>query len=184
MNYIVLGALLGLILGIGAAGVAETLQPTLVGGDTLAGELDTALLGTLAGDTSAAEVTDVGARLRLAAEAADVRNVAMVTAGGVNGDGVAASLNAADASHAGNGNGHGADLRIGNFDPQNPPFNNGSRSGLVLVSPTALKKTELNDIEHLLQASRLPLLGVITYTAPNRHLRRGAEAPIDKRVAS
>jgi hypothetical protein len=54
----------------------------------------------------------------------------------------------------------------------------------VLVSPTALKKTELNDIEHLLQASRLPLLGVITYTAPNRHLRRGAEAPIDKRVAS
>jgi capsular polysaccharide biosynthesis protein len=184
MNYIVLGALLGLILGIGAAGVAETLQPTLVGGDTLAGELDTALLGTLADDTSAAEVTDVGARLRLAAEAADVRNVAMVTAGGVNGDGVAASLNAADASHAGNGNGHGADLRIGNFDPQNPPFNNGSRSGLVLVSPTALKKTELNDIEHLLQASRLPLLGVITYTAPNRHLRRGAEAPIDKRVAS
>jgi uncharacterized protein involved in exopolysaccharide biosynthesis len=184
MNYIVLGALLGLILGIGAAGVAETLQPTLVGGDTLAGELDTALLGTLAGDTSAAEVTDVGARLRLAAEAADVRNVAMVTAGGVNVDGVAASLSAADASHAGNGNGHGADLRIDNFDPQNPPFNNGSRSGLVLVSPTALKKAELNDIEHLLQASRLPLLGVITYTAPNRHVRRGAKPQIDKKVTT
>jgi hypothetical protein len=184
LNYIVLGALLGLILGIGAAGVAETLQPTLVGGDTLAGELNTALLGTLASDMSATDVTDVGARLRLAAEAADVRNVAMVTAGGVDVDGVAASLSAADASHAGNGNGHGAALRIGNFDSQNPPFNNGSRSGLVLVSPTALKKTELNDIEHLLQASRLPLLGVITYTAPNRHLRRGAEAPIDKRVTT
>jgi hypothetical protein len=183
MNYLVLGALLGLILGIAAAGVAETLQPTLVGGDTLAGELNTALLGTLASNTSAADVTDVGARLRLAAEAADVRNVAMVTAGGVDVDGVAASLSAADA-HAPNGNGHGAALQIGNFDSQNPPFNNGSRSGLVLVSPTALKKTELNDIEHLLQASRLPLLGVITYTAPNRHLRRGAEAPIDKRVAS
>ena len=177
MSYLVLGALLGLILGLGAAAFTETLQPTLVGGDTLAGELNTALLGTFASDTAAADATEVGARLRLAAEAADVHNVAMVTAGpGVDVDDVAASLNAADASHARSGNGHGPGLRIGNFDAQNPPFNNGSRSGLVLVSPTALKKNELADIEHLLQASRLPLLGVITYAGPNRHLRRGATA--------
>src|SRR5919197_4798081 len=41
--YLVLGALLGLIFGIGLAGLVETLRPTVVGGDTLAGELDAAL---------------------------------------------------------------------------------------------------------------------------------------------
>jgi capsular polysaccharide biosynthesis protein len=190
MVYIVLGALLGLILGLAAAGLIETLRPTLVGGDTLAGELNTALLGTLAHDRAPAVATDVGARLRLAAEAAKVRNVTMVTAGpGVDLSDLADSLNASAAAEKpkvnGRSSGHSHALRIGSFDPENPPFNNGSRTGLVLVSPSALKKTELSDVEHLLQASQLPLLGVITYRTQERDLRRGLKSQIDglKRAA-
>src|SRR6266542_3581435 len=169
--YVVLGALLGLILGIGVAALIESVRPTLVGGDTLADELDAALLGTLEPHAAPSAAIGVSARLRLAAEAARVRNVALVAAGPVvDLDGLAESLKASAAAEAlqANGNGAGAypaPLRIASFDAEHPPFSNGSRSGLVLVSPTALKKDELSDVAHLVQASRLPLLGVITYDA-------------------
>jgi uncharacterized protein involved in exopolysaccharide biosynthesis len=169
--YVVLGALLGLILGVGVAALIESIRPTLVGGDTLADELDAALLGTLQPHAASPTAIEVSARLRLAAEAARVRNVALVAAGPrVDLDGLAESLTASAAAEAlqANGNGVGAypaPLRIASFDAEHPPFNNGSRSALVLVSPSALKKTELSDVAHLLQASRLPLLGVITYDA-------------------
>src|SRR6478609_284743 len=45
LQDLVLGALLGLVLGIGSAGLIETVRPTFVGGDVLARELDTPLLG-------------------------------------------------------------------------------------------------------------------------------------------
>ena len=37
------------------------------------------------------------------------------------------------------------------------------RHGIVLVSPNAVKRSELADVSALLKVSRLPLLGVITY---------------------
>jgi capsular polysaccharide biosynthesis protein len=189
--YVVLGALLGLILGIGVAALIESVRPTLVGGDTLADELDAALLGTLEPHPAPAAAIGVSARLRLAAEAARVRNVALVAAGPmVDLDGLADSLKASAEVEAlqANGNGAGAypaPLRIASFNAEHPPFNNGSRSGLVLVSPTALKKTELSDVAHLLQASRLPLLGVITYDAAKGERGRGMRNQFDqlKRMA-
>jgi capsular polysaccharide biosynthesis protein len=186
LAYVILGALLGLILGIGVAAFIETVRPTLVGGDTLADELDAALLGTLDPHAAPATAIDVSARLRLAAEAARVRNVTLVAAGPrVDLDGLADSLKASAAAEAlqTNGNGVGAypaPLRIASFDAEHPPFNNGSRSGLVLVSPTALKKTDLSDVAHLLQASRLPLLGVITYDATKGERGRGARTPFEQ----
>ena len=181
--YLVLGALLGLIFGIGLAGLVETLRPTVVGGDTLAGELDAALLGTF--DARAGEATAIGiaARLRLAAEAADVGNVALVAADSdVDVESVAESLTtsvAAQVLHAnGNGgaNGQPGGLRIAPFSAQDPPSNNGRRSGIVLVSPRALKKSQLNDAAYLLKASRLPLLGVIAYTSPKGRIGRGGKS--------
>lgn len=171
--YLVLGAVLGLILGIGAAAFIEAVRPTLVGGDTLAGELNAALLGRIEPDAKPGTAIDVTARLRLAAEAARVRNVALVAAGPkVDLDELAESLKtsaAVEALTSGNGAGIGhSSLKIASFDAEHPPFNNGTRSGIVLVSPPALKKDELNDVEHLLQASRLPLLGVITYPQAHR----------------
>ena len=79
---IVLGGILGLILGIGIAGLLEMIRPTLVGGDALAAELKTQLLGTLAHDpwveASPRELAGVAIRLRFAAEAAGVSNVGML----------------------------------------------------------------------------------------------------------
>jgi capsular polysaccharide biosynthesis protein len=184
--YIVLGLLLGLIGGIGLAGLRETIQPTVVGGDTLAGELDAALLGTFDSRAASANATEIGARLRLAAEAADVGNVALVAAGeDIDLDGVAKALNASVAAQPvhtnGNGDGHDSArrLRIAAFSPLDPPSNNGARSGVVLVSRPVLKKTRLNDAAYLLKASRLPLLGVIAYDAPKRRIRRSEKSGTD-----
>jgi capsular polysaccharide biosynthesis protein len=169
--YLVLGALLGLILGTGAAGLVETIRPTLVGSDTLASELDAALLGTLTADASVAATVGIGARLRLAAEAAEVGNVALLATGpAVDLDRLAETLSSSAAVEGvpanGSPPGHMGTLRVGAFRPESPPVNNGRLSGLVLVSPTALKKTELSDIAHLLKVSQLPLLGLITYVPP------------------
>ena len=188
--YLLLGAVLGLILGVGAAGLVETIRPTLVGGDILAGELDAALLGKLKPGAAQTSATDVGARLRLAAEAAHVRNVALVSAGpNVDLHRLAESLGTSRAAGTPSTTRNGDSdaranlrpLRIGAFNPESPPFNNGVRSGLVLVSPTALKKTELSDIAYLLKASHLPLLGVITYASPESRLRRGVKNRIKLR---
>jgi capsular polysaccharide biosynthesis protein len=174
MAYLILGALVGLALGLGLAGMIETLRPTLVGSETLATELNAALLGKLQDDPSATTSANIGARLRLAAEAAGVGNVALLATGAdVDLDTVTTSLRASASGRAPHQNGtpaassglhEPAKLRIAPFEPMDPPFNNGRRSGLVLVSPTALKKTELADVSHLLKASNLPLLGLITYT--------------------
>jgi capsular polysaccharide biosynthesis protein len=81
----VLAVLLGLVLGVGLAGLIETLRPTLVGGDALARELDLPLLGRLQSDPAAGEpledVGDLAARVRMSAEAAHVRSVTLVAAG-------------------------------------------------------------------------------------------------------
>jgi hypothetical protein len=184
--YLVLGALLGLILGVGLAGLIETLRPTVIGGDALAGELDAALLGTFDPRRGVAIATDIAARLRLAAEAADVGNVALIAADSkVDLEDVAESLSTSVAAQPGyahgNGstNGHPPGLRIGPFRAQDPPSQNGTRSGLVLVSPRALKKSQLNDAAYLLKASRLPLLGVIAYDAPKRGTGRSEKSRTD-----
>jgi hypothetical protein len=79
---IILGAILGLILGIALAGLSEMIRPTLVGGDALAGELKTQLLGTLAQDPwvepSPRELTGLAIRVRFASEAAGVSNVGLL----------------------------------------------------------------------------------------------------------
>ena len=167
--YLVLGALLGLILGMGAAGLIESVRPTLVGSDTLADELDAALLGTLTSPASTAAAVGIGGRLRLAAEAAHVGNVALLaTSPDIDLDRLAASLSSTTAvggmQSSEGASGHLGALRIGRYKPESPPVNNGRLSGLVLVAPTALKKAELSDIDNLLKVSRLPLLGLITYT--------------------
>jgi capsular polysaccharide biosynthesis protein len=81
---LVLGLLLGLILGIGAAGLIETFRPTIHGADMLAREFDTPYLGTIpsnageaGSDLSAEPITLV---LRLAAERAGVMSVNLLAA--------------------------------------------------------------------------------------------------------
>jgi len=179
LSYLILGALLGFVAGMGLAGAIEAFRPTLVGSDALAGELDAALLGTLPSAAATdATATDIGVRLRLAAEAAGVENVGLLAAGpDVDLGSLAESLTAAQPAPAGgrrktagsgrNGhqrNGHQAGVAIRPFSSS---LTNGSRpSGLVLVAPSVLKKTELVDASQLLKVANLPLLGVIAYGTP------------------
>ena len=179
LSYLILGALLGFVAGMGLAGAIEAFRPTLVGSDALAGELDAALLGTLPSAAATdATATDIGVRLRLAAEAAGVENVGLLAAGpDVDLGSLAESLTAAQPAPAGgrrktgssnrNGhqrNGHQAGVAIRPFSPS---LSNGSRpSGLVLVAPSVLKKTELVDASQFLKVANLPLLGVIAYGTP------------------
>jgi hypothetical protein len=182
----VLGALLGLILGLGGAGLVETLRPTLVGSDTVAAEFDAPLLGTFTSHPSAAEATTIGARLRLAADAAELGSVALLPAQShLDFEPLAQALNASPSVGGAATNGNGGDdghrraLHVVPFRAENPPANNGRRSGLVVVSPTVLKKRDLTAIPHLLRATHLPLVGVITYAEP----RTGAAAAIKDKVA-
>lgn len=88
-----LGAVLGLILGIGLAGLAELIRPTLVGGTALAEEMGTLFLGALPQEPSR-----VMTGLRLATRAADVRDVGLIAVGNyVDLETIAGGLEAMDA---------------------------------------------------------------------------------------
>jgi len=199
---VVLGALLGLILGVGVAGSIETFRPTLVGGDALATEFRAPLLGTLTSEPDEWEAlldaTGIGMRLRLAAEAATLRKVGLVSVGPqVNVGPLAERLEAAScekdselavaepelaepveaavprrawtvATEVLTGARARPAFRVRPFDVQNASLNNGSRGGLVLVLPRTVKKSEVMEAGHLLTVSRLPLLGLITYPRRRR----------------
>jgi uncharacterized protein involved in exopolysaccharide biosynthesis len=211
---VILGALLGLILGVGVAGIIETFRPTLVGAEALAREFRAPLLGTLTGQPDAGEAfqdgTAIAMRLRLAAEAASLRGVGLVPIGPhANVGSLAERLDAVsfqeasaveaaepglakpfEAAVAGRlGRAAAGTLtgrsplpvRIRPFEGQNASLSNGSGggTGLVLVVPSIVKKTELAEAGHLLTVSRLPLLGLITYARPrtaSKVLRRSLRA--------
>jgi capsular polysaccharide biosynthesis protein len=79
---LVLAMVLGAIVGIGLAGLLETLSPTLIGGEAMARQLDTPLIGTLHGGPyrpiQPQDIDRVATRLRLAARAAGVPGVALL----------------------------------------------------------------------------------------------------------
>jgi hypothetical protein len=186
LAVLTLGALLGLVLGAGIAGVIEMIRPTLVGDDALAREFDTRLIGTLPGapdDVSLANTGWLSECVRLAAESAGVHSVRLLAAAppvdlrhlatcltpgrdrevrptadapvrrGRNATGVkSAVLEDELAQH----------VLIDVFDVYKWSPNGGG-TGVVIVSPIALRKSELMDIKRFLELSPLPVLGLITY---------------------
>jgi capsular polysaccharide biosynthesis protein len=207
LQDLVLGALLGLVLGIGSAGLIETVRPTFVGGDVLARELDTPLLGSLSRESGERQrqrlVSLIAARLHLAAEGAGVHDVVLL---GAEADmelrGLAERLEAvgAEALHAvpdhtefapaatadapGGARTHRRSaplaedqprdrasagdrgrpgMRIRAFDIHTSLVDGQNGAAVALVSPSTLAKSKLDDVRHLLNATRSPLLGLITY---------------------
>ena len=188
--YVVLGALLGLVLGVGLAALLETVRPTVAGGDALARELDVPLLGTLPGrfddGQPPGEVAPVAARVRLAAMAAGVDDVALLPVDAdVDVRPLVRSLEAAtrkslegvtyeESAYA------RSRTRIVPADLASPPADDRRTTGLVLVSPTGVPKADLIDVGHLLRVTPMPLLGLIVYR-PARLLgrrRRRAATPV------
>jgi capsular polysaccharide biosynthesis protein len=184
----ILAALLGLVIGVGLAGLLETVRPTLVGRDALAREFDTPVLGTMPGDPDSDEALEeasrIAMRLKLAAGITGARSVGLLAAGPpVDLTQLAQSLEALPAEtepalagtidssrttmvEATHDTGHPS-LMIRPL-PEKLSTNGGGVSAVVLVAPTALKKSEIIDTNHFLKATRLPVLGLITYRSPRR----------------
>lgn len=174
-----LGAILALILGVGIAGLVEMFRPTLVGEDVLAKEFDAPLLGRLESDLSNASIVDsmwLSEQIRLAVKASGVRDVRLLSAGPpADLESLATSLTVALDVLRQNGQPTQADdesTAPAKRRPRNVGINvfdlrtwspNGGGTGLVLVSPIALKRNELVDVNRLLGMSRVPVIGLITY---------------------
>ena len=203
LQDLVLGSLLGLVLGIGSAGLIETVRPTFVGGDVLARELDTPLLGSLSGEPGERQrqrlVSLIAARLHLAAEGVGVHDIVLLGAGtDMELRGLAEQLEAVPAealravpdhtelAPAATADAQGGartrrlaedqprdgvsagdrarpGMRVRAFDVQTSLVDGQSGAGIALVSPSSLAKSKLDDVRHLLNATRSPLLGLITY---------------------
>jgi len=191
LPYLVLGALLGLVLGVGAAGILETIRPTVVGGDALARAFETPLLGSLPGEANehaGDALSRITPRLLLAAEAAGVGTVDLLAANpDVDLSQLAHGLGAAPADafgppRGGNPRDTRSGLWIRPFNLRDPSPEVPGGAGLVVVSPTALKKTQLMDVTHLLNVASLPLLGLLTYTPSSSRLRRATKDTVDTRA--
>ena len=180
---LVLGGLLGLALGIAAAAVLEVLRPSVVGSEALARQLNVPVLGKLSGPpTESTPVDDdrLGGYVRLAANGAGVSAIRLVGAGpAIELDrmadwlGAAAGLPRNDMALA------AAQLPIDRANgsswgmPVIASTNGaGASTGLVLVAPSMLKRSELDPIAHLVAMTHWLLLGVITYERPMRFWRR------------
>jgi capsular polysaccharide biosynthesis protein len=186
--YMTLGAIFGLILALGTAGLVEMIRPTVVGEDALAREFDAPLLGRLSGvpgqDALAADTTSLADRIRLAGETSDVHGVWLVGAGPtVDLRSLAVALTAPNGDSNGGRNGSSRAPRIGVFDLHTWSPNGGG-GGLVLVSPLALKKEDLVEANRLLELSRLPVLGLITYDGerPRRSAQRRVAKTVDENL--
>jgi uncharacterized protein involved in exopolysaccharide biosynthesis len=166
---LLLGAVLGLLLGLAAAGAIETFRPTLVGGQALARELNTPLLGSLPpdGDDLDAAAPAVAGRLRLATKTAGVNSVGLMAVRPPDLD--VSALAERFAAKGSNGSAVERPASVRAFDVRSSSLFNGSPTGLVLISPEALKRTELDDVKELLRVAPGPLLGVVTYRDPGGH---------------
>jgi capsular polysaccharide biosynthesis protein len=178
---IAVGGLLGLLVGIALAATIETFSPTVVGKTALERETEAPMLGELPGPPDRAEGIDLGtiaSHLALAGATAHVDRIELIgvdrgmdlgefarqLSGSIPGNGRQAHLDVvvlneetaseqenAARSSGGTGDGVGA--------------NGHRRSGLVVVTPEAVKRTSLDPVLSFRMFSGSPLLGIILYPA-------------------
>ena len=170
---LVLGATLGLLLGIGVATVVETLNPTLVGRDAIATQLGAPVLGELRLAPKDGDPTDLHwVRWRLGAQAAraGVANVELAPADPhVDLQPMSAALVTNGSSpprRAANAGGLGSGLKIGILDASSI-FPKGS-AGLVVVTPKTVKRTAFDATKDLLRITGWPAVGAIVYRGRQR----------------
>jgi capsular polysaccharide biosynthesis protein len=179
-----LGGLLGLVLGVGVAGVLESLRPTIVGPRALARAAGAPMLGVLDHPPDAHESRDVAivaTQLQLAAAVAEVDTVALITAGtSFDLQAFLDSLHRALAATFLEGAREPRRLLIESFNLAVLDGDYRAGLGLVLVAPTVLPKSELDVVGDVLSITGWPLLGVVAYrSTPPRRSRREQEATRD-----
>lgn len=181
LAYLLLCTILGLILGVGWAGLLEGVRPTVVGSDAIALELGTPLLGTLPDEPDeevSTSLPPISARVWFAAEAAGVADVALVPAvsnlelGALAGrleelpPGAVRPEVASDDTRP--------RLRVRPSSFRDLMADAPGELGLLLVVPTEIKKAKLSEFNELVRLTSAPLLGLVTY--PPRSVRQRARA--------
>lgn len=170
-----LGALLGLMVGIGVASVIEAMRPTLVGSDSIADELDVPVLGRLPkkpGDAQAADPR-LALQMRLAAESAKVDTVELVPLGDAAGLWRLQHLVRSSGRSSSSGSqGKPRDLVVRPFgtdrSSENGASNGRASSALVAVVPRVIKRSRLREVRDLQSVTRWPLIGIVTYPEKRR----------------
>jgi capsular polysaccharide biosynthesis protein len=181
---LVLGGLLGLLLGVGAAALVESLRPTLVGRTAIARGTEAPVLAELVGPPQrrgnrhgwvAADVAEAAMHVELVAVAAGVQQVRLMALDRqvdlsnlvqILGDSLkTATVQQADMPTARR---RRPGARAGLEPEAVQPEGEGGRIGLVLVAPTVLKLADLDPVKDFLTISGWPLLGVIVYQSPRR----------------
>jgi capsular polysaccharide biosynthesis protein len=177
----VLGGLLGLVVALVLAALLEVIRPTLVGGESVARELGKPHLGTFSVDGSgqlgARNGADITYLLREAARQAHVAKIDLLGIGSnVDLALIAAALDSAVATR----HGDGAEAAGAAQQPWSGraftirPFGlrevaEGKGTGLAVIAPAILKKSELAEAMHFLRTTPWPLLGVMTYKPTRQH---------------
>lgn len=167
-----LGGLLGLILGVAAAGVLETVRPTVVGRAAIARSLQTAVLGEVrrsGPDWNEGDVLEAASHIGLAAAGASVKRVDLLSTSRHIDVPRLASAVGDELTHLGVDVATPATI-VGRVVSGDDAPNTGRTAhrgrpvpqrGLVLVVPDAVKQAELEPARDFLAISGWPLLGVI-----------------------
>lgn len=184
---IILGGLLGLLVGVGVAAGLESLRPTLVGRTAIARGTAAPVLAELVGPPGRrghrhgwdpADVAEAAMHVELVAVAAgvqriqlmaldrqaDLSNLARVLADSLSTVAVE-QVDTPTARRRRQGFRQAQDGEpAGHADPtRDAPQNGNGRVGLVIVTPTVVKLTDLDPVKDFLAISGWPLLGVILY---------------------
>lgn len=192
--YLALGGLLGLVLGIGLAATLETFRPTLVGRNAIARSLGAPVLADLSGDAlNEAGIAEAAIHIELAAAGAHVHRVALLAPSRQYDlqpltDRLALSVIGVTLHVIGQTDSLGPVAESSSV-PQAaghaeawPPAADGA-TGVVLVTPKAVRLAELTRTVEFFTISGWPLIGVIVVPALRvrgyPRIRRDAAAPTD-----
>ncbi len=180
--YLALGGLLGLALGVGLAATLETLRPTLVGRNAIARTLGAPVLAEIRGDVlSEADIAEAAIHIELAAAGAHVRRVALLAPSRAFNlrplaDHLAPSVSELTLHVVGQAGpfvaagGPASPPRPAEDLGAWPPATDGS-TGVVLVTPKAIRLAELTRTVEFFTISGWPLIGLIVVQGCRMRIR-------------
>jgi capsular polysaccharide biosynthesis protein len=201
---IFLGGLVGLLVGLALAALVEALRPTLIGPRRIATSTGSALLGRLdrlprSVDDHVAGVPDIATRIALAGSVARVTSIELVAASPADLGPLQVMLAseykdpdvASGESVPGSPNGWPQNGALDRSAEDRGPTirvahrgrpTGGRSAGLVVVSPTRVSASALDEVADLAAISGWPVLGVVTYE-PHGFDRRAAKRQRSRRDA-
>jgi capsular polysaccharide biosynthesis protein len=174
VQALTIGALLGLLVGVGTAALRESFSPTLTGSEAIAREFGVPVLAELSGREINSndvwnELLTSRLSLTLPEEFDEVEMIA------IDSDGMIEALGVADLSGNGDGASDPVQTMLGAQRPVGPLQRRAI--GVVAVVPTTVPKAALDPLHHILAATGESLVAVVTYRARGRRRRAPSSRP-------